>query len=144
MSYALSNSTFPVLGMLKEQQYNNNNNNILPVATTELRTLPSHVSLPACPVDRDQFLIFVKILFRYMEKSHLEVLKRRAKAIVMARTQRARAGDTTPLPQALAQSLRLVVGNYHWTCALRCFAVYQSRATLKQATAAKVAQIEAV
>ena len=100
------------------------------VATYSLAT-GSGYSLPLQPMNRppnpqgrrrdlteqERFLIFVKILFKCLEKSEDPRLKPRAKAVVTECTRGNRMGDTNymPLQDAVERRLRRHVGEQHWT-----------------------------
>jgi hypothetical protein len=68
--------------------------------------------------EREQFLIFVKILFKFLDAD--QNLRQRAKAIVSECTRRNRLGDTefSPLQEAVERRLRLIVGDIYWTRAI--------------------------
>ena len=62
--------------------------------------------------EREQFLLFIKVLFRYLEHSNKPQLRRKAKAIVLECTRRNRFGETAyqPLKNAIELRLRPLVG----------------------------------
>lgn len=80
--------------------------------------------------EREEFFIFVKILFRFLEKhaadddddagtSNSNRLRQRAKAVVSECTRRNRMGETDyiPLTEAVERRLRPTVGEHYWTLA---------------------------
>lgn len=76
--------------------------------------------------EREEFFIFVKILFRLMAKSNKkngqtseDKLRQRAKSVVSECTRRNRLGDTdyVPLVDAIEQRLRPTVGERNWALA---------------------------
>lgn len=90
-------------------------------------------------MDRPQFYLFIKMLFRYLEKvdsrssSPSERLLPRAKVIVATCARQNRTGhSTTPLPVMISRALKHVVGDYHWIHAKQYFAVYQVRQLQQQ------------
>jgi hypothetical protein len=66
--------------------------------------------------ERELFLIFIKILFKCIERCSDGRLRLRAKAIVTECTRRNRMGDSnfSPLQDAVETRLRDVVGDTYW------------------------------
>ncbi|EEC45629.1 predicted protein [Phaeodactylum tricornutum CCAP 1055/1] len=66
--------------------------------------------------DREQFLIFVKILFKCLERADDKNLRQRAKTVVSECTRRNRLGDSqyTPLQEAVERRLKRIVGELYW------------------------------
>lgn len=102
-----------------------------PLPTTFLSTpsmLLSDLSLPPSQPqfiqlsDRQSFLLFVKVLLKYVEKVREISLRRRVKAIVAECVRRNRLGDNQfiPLPDAIELFLRKCVGEFHWSRAKLC------------------------
>mmetsp|Transcript_17364 Transcript_17364/g.32946 ORF Transcript_17364/g.32946 Transcript_17364/m.32946 type:complete len:127 (-) Transcript_17364:59-439(-) len=79
--------------------------------------------------DRQKFLLFIKIFFKYIEKTKMESIRRRAKVIIAECTYRNRHGDPEymPLQDAIERRLRECVGEIHWSRARRCYEVYCAR-----------------
>jgi hypothetical protein len=66
--------------------------------------------------ERELFLIFIKILFKCIERSSNGRLRQRAKAIVTECTRRNRMGDSnfSPLQDAVETRLKDIVGDMYW------------------------------
>jgi hypothetical protein len=66
--------------------------------------------------ERELFLIFIKILFKCMERCRDGRLRQRAKAIVTECTRRNRMGDAnfSPLQDAVETRLKDIVGDMYW------------------------------
>ena len=79
--------------------------------------------------DRNKFVLFIKIFFKYIEKTKMESIRRRAKAIIAECTYRNRQRDPEymPLQDAIERRLRQCVGEIHWSRAQRCYEVYCAR-----------------
>uniref|UniRef100_A0A7S3P5H5 Uncharacterized protein n=1 Tax=Amphora coffeiformis TaxID=265554 RepID=A0A7S3P5H5_9STRA len=79
--------------------------------------------------ERQQFLIFVKILLKYVERTNNPQLQRTAKAVVAECTRRNRMGDAEymPLQAAVERHLRVSLGEVHWSRAKLCFDTYLAR-----------------
>ena len=79
--------------------------------------------------DRTNFVLFIKIFFKYIEKTNMESIRRRVKAIIAECTYRNRHGDPEyiPLQDAIETRLRQCVGEIHWSRAQRCYDVYCAR-----------------
>jgi hypothetical protein len=65
---------------------------------------------------REQFLVFIKILFKGLDQANEPEVSLKAKKIVSECTRRNRLGDPnfTPLMEAVEQRLRGFVGEVHW------------------------------
>ena len=94
-------------------------------------TVPNHPSARGAVyarglTQRQQFLVFVKILLKYVDRQNNPHLKRNAKAVVAECTRRNRHGDPhyTPLQDAVERRLRLTLGEVHWARAKLCFDTY--------------------
>ena len=100
----------------------------LPVGIPRYATKPT-ASCGRSNSDRQQFLLFIKIFFKYIEKAKLESIRRRAKAIIAKCTYRNRHGDPEyiPLQAAIERRLQECVGEIHWSRAQRCYEVYCAR-----------------
>ena len=101
-------------------------------ATDHLSTLRSRGSASLQGrglTERQQFLIFVKILLKYIDRTNNPQLRRAAKAVVAECTRRNRMGDTDymPLQAAVERRLRTTLGEVHWTRAKLCFDTYVAR-----------------
>jgi hypothetical protein len=79
--------------------------------------------------EQERFLIFVKILFKCLEKSDDPRLKPRAKAVVTECTRGNRMGDVNymPLQDAVERRLRRHVGESYWTRAKLYYDQYMLR-----------------
>lgn len=66
--------------------------------------------------ERELFLIFIKILFKCIERCSNGRLRQRAKAIVTECTRRNRMGDSnfSPLQDAVETRLKDIVGDMYW------------------------------
>jgi hypothetical protein len=97
----------------------------LSVPISAQRATPSR----RAPSDREQFLLFVKILFKCLDRSDKN-LRQKAKAIVSECTRRNRLGDSkyTPLSEAVERRLRLIVGEPYWSRA-KAYTDYYCRKT---------------
>lgn len=86
-----------------------------------------------------RFLVFVKILLKYVDRTNNPQLRRNAKAVVAECTRRNRMGDAeyTPLQDAVERRLRISLGEVHWARAKQCFDTYVARQNIRtvQATA---------
>lgn len=69
-----------------------------------------------CFGERERFLLFVKVLFRYLEKTNNHRMRQRAKTIVSECTRRNRMGDMnySPLKEAVENRLKDVLGEEFW------------------------------
>jgi hypothetical protein len=67
--------------------------------------------------EREQFLLFIKILLKFIEQAGNPRLRQHAKAVVGECTRRNRMGDMdyVPLQDAVEMRLRNVVGDITWT-----------------------------
>ena len=67
--------------------------------------------------EREKFLLFIKILFRYLDRTDNPRLIQKAKLVVAECTRRNRMGDLnyTPLQSAVEARLRGTIGIEHWT-----------------------------
>ena len=72
--------------------------------------------------DRQSFLLFIKVLLKYLEKVPELNLRRQVKVIVAECVRRNRQGDQhfVPLPDAIELLVRKCVGEFHWTRARLC------------------------
>lgn len=79
--------------------------------------------------ERQQFLVFIKILLKYVERTNNPQLRRTIKAVVTDCTRRNRNGETAfmPLQAAVERRLRIVLGEVHWSRARMCFDSYVER-----------------
>ena len=100
-----------------------------PLATTMFSSpsmLLSDMSVPRMRFfqlsDRQSFLLFVKVLLKYLEKVHEPHLRRQVKSIVAECVRRNRQGETnfTPLPDVIELLVRSCVGELHWKRARLC------------------------
>jgi len=83
--------------------------------------------------EREKFLLFVKVIFRYLEKTNNQRLHQQAKAIVYECTRRNRMGDSNyaSLRDAVEVRLRLLLGDDAWTCICYSFQGYCQRRGLR-------------
>jgi len=83
--------------------------------------------------EREKFLLFVKVIFRYLEKSNNKRLHQQAKAIVFECTRRNRMGDSNyaSLRDAVETRLRYLLGDDAWTCICYSFQGYCQRRGLR-------------
>lgn len=72
--------------------------------------------------DRQSFLLFIKVLLKYLEKVHETHLRRQVKFIVAECVQRNRQGNKhfMPLPDVVELLVRNCVGELHWKRARLC------------------------
>jgi len=98
-------------------------------ALISANAIKSTVSCGQSNSDRQKFLLFIKIFFKYIEKTKMESIRRRAKAIIAECTYRNRQGDPEymPLQDSIERRLRECVGEIHWSRALRCYEVFCAR-----------------
>lgn len=82
--------------------------------------------IPQPPNERQHFLLFTKVLFKYLERLNNLVLKSRAKAIIAECTQRNRMGipEYTPLMSAVERRLKQSLGEVHYARAQICYNSY--------------------
>lgn len=109
-------------------------------STTTTTTTTTTTMLPKqSAADRQEFLVFVKVLFKYLEKMQLSLLKRHCKAVVADCTRRNRreqdssdaAATTTTTTATITATfslsceikvrLRHAVGEIHWARVQRCY-----------------------
>jgi hypothetical protein len=78
---------------------------------------------------RARFLLFIKILFKYLVRVDEHLLHDRAKGIVLECTQRNRMGDPryTPLVEAMERQLKPCVGDLHWRQAALLLRHFETR-----------------
>lgn len=129
---------------------NNNNNTNFNMGTVTAR-LPSGMRMPGSTnsvfgrglTERQQFLIFVKILLKYIDRTNNPQLRIRAKAVVAECTQRNRMGDTDymPLQDAVERRLRVSLGEVHWARAKLCFDTYVARQQIRTVNAASISAV---
>ena len=76
--------------------------------------------------ERKQVFTFVKVLFKYLEKSKAVRLHMRAKKVIAECIRENRVGNPSymPLGDAIEQRLYQTVGDRHWSRAKACFSVY--------------------
>lgn len=128
--------------------------NVLPPAEPTIQqpnpTMPAQVSTPNYPTlppqqkapllrgrrsaltgrrvlsEREQFVVFVKILFKCLDLTGDSKLRPKAKAVVRECTRRNRMGDSDycPLQDAVERRLRGTVGELHWARAKLYFDQY--------------------
>uniref|UniRef100_A0A6S8HXC7 Uncharacterized protein n=1 Tax=Amphora coffeiformis TaxID=265554 RepID=A0A6S8HXC7_9STRA len=72
--------------------------------------------------DRQSFLLFIKVLLKYLEKVNEPQLRRQVKSIVAECVRRNRQGNKnfTPLPGVIELLVRSCVGDLHWKRARLC------------------------
>lgn len=89
-------------------------------------TRPARGPIPRPPNERQHFLVFTKVLFKYLERLNNPVLKSRAKAIIAECTQRNRMGipEYTPLMSAVERRLKQSLGEVHYARAQICYNSY--------------------
>jgi len=73
--------------------------------------------------ERKMFLVFVKVLLKYLEKTNDDSLQTRAKAVIAECTMRNRNGDSDYLclQAAVERRLQLCLGKWHWDRAQICY-----------------------
>jgi hypothetical protein len=76
---------------------------------------------------RKRFALFLKILFRYLEKSGNHALRQQAKIMVCTRTNRLGEKKLSSLIDAIEPRLRDLVGEVHWRRSYYLMLVYLSR-----------------
>jgi len=120
------------------------NNNTMGIAPGTSRMMPTTMRRHETPTirpgvgrggvgraltERQQFVIFVKILLKYVERTNNPQLQRTAKAVVAECTRRNRMGDVDymPLQAAVERQLRVSLGELHWSRAKLCFDTYVAR-----------------
>lgn len=80
--------------------------------------------------ERQPFLIFVKVVFRYLKRMNASsTLLARVKSVVAECTLRNRQGDVdyTPLQPAVERRLRQSLGEIHWARAELCYENYRRK-----------------
>ena len=65
--------------------------------------------------EREHFLLFVKVLFKFIEQENNPRLRQVAKVVLSDCTRRNRMGDGVPLQETVERRLRAVVGEGYWT-----------------------------
>jgi hypothetical protein len=67
--------------------------------------------------EKQKFAVFIKVVFKVLERSNDQAMLYRAKTIVNQCTQRNRMGDSSfmPLQEAILIRLRCTVGERYWT-----------------------------
>lgn len=73
--------------------------------------------------ERKMFLVFVKVLLKYLEKANDDSLRKRAKSIISECTARNRNGDSDYLclQAAVERRLQQILGKWHWDRAQICY-----------------------
>jgi len=141
--------------MCTVDRLNNNTSNTNDSVTNSAVSSSSVSSVPKQPLfslvtstghrrsltEREKFLIFVKILFKFLDQTADPRLKPRAKAVVTECTRRNRLGDSeyTPLQDAVERRLRHSVGEFYWTRAKLYFDSYCQRRGLVEVTTSTTA-----
>ena len=75
-------------------------------------------------VERHQLVVFVKVLFKYLEKSKATSLRMRAKKVIADCIRENRAGTPAPLADVIKQRLYRSLGERHWYRANACYVAY--------------------
>ena len=90
--------------------------------------------------EREKFLLFIKIMFQYLERSGKSLLRQRAKNVVTKCIRRNRVGDENyiPLKESVEKHLRPLVGPLVWSrveifCELSCEEMQARRSCLMAA-----------
>lgn len=92
--------------------------------------------------ERQLFLVFVKILFRYMDHTKLISLRRRTREIVKECTARHRQEKASmPLQATIEERLRDTIGHLHWARAQECYTVYCLQRGLRMVVEAAPARV---
>ena len=78
---------------------------------------------PTMKSEREHFLLFTKVLFKYLDRLNKPGLKTRAKIIIAECTQRNRMGmpGYTPLMSAVERRLKQSLGEVHYAHAQMCY-----------------------
>lgn len=81
---------------------------------------PQQQQTTSVAASREQFLVFIKILFKILDQAQEVHTRNRAKKLVAECTRKNREGDPnyTPLMDAVQERLRLFVGEAHWRKAM--------------------------
>jgi hypothetical protein len=90
---------------------------IIPLSNSLLlSTAPTMSSKTRALLEKRQFLIFIRILFKCIDRSNNPTLRLQAKEVVTDCTRRNRMGDSScsPLQHAIACRLKEIVGDMHW------------------------------
>lgn len=92
-----------------------------PIPQVRGATVPFFTSPPTTPIrraitEREQFLLFIKILLKFIEQTGSPRLRQHTKAVVGECTRRNRMGDIdyVPLQDAVEVRLKNVVGDLTW------------------------------
>lgn len=112
----------------------------LPVLKQAAQSRRHHI-LSSSLTDRQRFALFVKVLFKYIERLNSLSLKLRAKAIIAECTQLNRLGVAgyTPLMSAVERRMKESLGEIHWERAQICMNSYiRKRATQTIKTSAMI------
>ena len=90
--------------------------------------------------EREKFLLFIKIMFQYLERSGKLLLRQRAKAVVAQCIRRNRDGDEhyIPLKESVEKRLRPLIGPLVWArvevfCEFSCEQMQARRSCLMAA-----------
>jgi len=92
----------------------------LKAASNTTTAATAAATLSPLAASREQFLIFIKILFKILDQTNEIHTRNRAKKLVAECTRKNRSGDPryTPLMEAVEKRLRLFVGEAHWRKAM--------------------------
>lgn len=82
--------------------------------------------IPQPPNERERFLLFTKVLFKYLERLNDPSLKMRAKTTIAKCTMRNRMGisEYVPLTTVLEHRLKQSLGEVHYVRAQTCYNNY--------------------
>ena len=82
--------------------------------------------------ERQHCLLFIKLLFKYLSKTNMAALQRRAKTVVAQCIRRSQQpGNQVALVESLDQELRNCVGEIHWNRTKRLYSAYCANQNLR-------------
>lgn len=90
-----------------------------------IRSLPANSRRTVFLPERQQFLVFTKVLFKYLAKANVD--PRHAKRVVAKCIRENREGRSASLVDTLEIELRKCLGELHWHRANKCFKAYCSK-----------------
>lgn len=125
--------------------YQNSSLSLSPTLLTrpEMKSTSSlSASLQSSLSDRQRFVLFVKVLFKYIERLNSPSLQARAKAIIAECTQLNRMGvpGYTPLMSAVERRMKESLGEVHWNRAQTCMNSYIRKRAIQSIKASAILQ----
>lgn len=112
----------PSIDVVNNNGNNNNNSNndqsvVADIPLIRPRPTPTPGSKTVVHQERENFLLFIKILFRILEQAHEPQTRQRAQRIVVECNRKFKQGDPNyvPLMDAVERRLRRFVGEANWS-----------------------------